>query len=391
MSTQSKRLPATAFVLSLVSFFNDVASEMVTPLVPLLLAGVLGAGPIALGLIEGSAEAVSALLKLWSGRWSDLLGGRRKAFIVAGYGVSNLVRPLFGLVALWPQLLFLRALDRVGKGLRTAPRDALLADVTDLSLRGRAFGLLRAMDNAGAAAGALCAAAILATQAIPLGQVILWSAVPGVAVVLLAAFGIRDARATLPAAAVPPKLVWRNLSGPLQHTFLLVGMFNFARASETFVVLRGYELGLDSAALLVIWAAMMLAKSFASIYGGHLSDRLGHRRATAAGWFMLAGGLVVLAWPGKAAEFWIAAVAYGALSGLCEGAERALIGQHAAAGGRGTVYGWYNAVLGATAIPAGLAFGALWQFGGAGWAFCVAGALGMAVAAALAAWRRAPA
>ncbi|MBL8473542.1 MAG: MFS transporter [Rhodocyclaceae bacterium] len=385
MQSTTKRLPATALILSLVSFFNDVASEMVTPLVPLLLAGVLGAGPIALGLIEGSAEAMSALLKFWSGRWSDLLGGRRKAFIVAGYGLSNLVRPLFGLVALWPQLLLLRLIDRVGKGLRTAPRDALLADATDASLRGRAFGLLRAMDNAGAAAGALLAAAILATQAVPLVQVIFLSALPGLLVVLLALFGIRDVAHAVPAGTPLPRLIWRDLPAALQRTFALVGAFNLARASETFVVFRGHELGMSNASLLLIWAAMSLAKSVASMFGGHLSDRFGHRRATAAGWLLLACGLVLLAWPGEAAAFSLAAVAYGALSGLCEGAERALIGQYAAAGARGTVYGWYNAVLGATAIPAGLAFGYLWHAGGAVLAFSAAGALGMAVAIALAA------
>src|SRR5687767_11388685 len=156
------RIPRTVVALGLVSFFNDLASEIVVPLVPILLATVLGAGPVALGLIEGVADAIAAALRLWSGRRSDLIGGRRKGLVLAGYGVSNLARPLLGLAGSWVTVLALRAADRVGKGLRTAPRDALVSDATPASIRGYAYGVQRALDNAGAVGGSLIAAAVLA-------------------------------------------------------------------------------------------------------------------------------------------------------------------------------------------------------------------------------------
>ncbi|MDP3281104.1 MAG: MFS transporter, partial [Nitrosomonas sp.] len=158
----SRQLPRTVVVLGLVSFFNDFASDIVVPLIPILLATVLSAGPIALGLIEGVADALACFLKLWAGRHSDVMSGRRKGLALSGYMLSNLARPLLGLAGSWVTVLLLRSVDRVGKGLRSAPRDAMVADATPPHIRGYAFGFHRALDNAGAVAGALTAAAILA-------------------------------------------------------------------------------------------------------------------------------------------------------------------------------------------------------------------------------------
>ncbi len=191
-SATREKLPRTVVVLGLVSFFNDFASDIVIPLIPILLATVLAAGPVALGFIEGVADAIASLLKLWSGRHSDIMSGRRKGLAVAGYTLSNIARPLLGLAGSWPMILVLRSIDRMGKGLRSAPRDALVADATPRHMHGYAFGYHRAMDNGGAVAGSLAAAAVLAWSGLSLAEVILWSAVPGFVAVLLLGEGVKE-------------------------------------------------------------------------------------------------------------------------------------------------------------------------------------------------------
>jgi len=375
-------LPRVVVVLGLVSFFNDLASEMVTPLIPILLATVLGGGPLALGLVEGMAEAVAAWLKLWSGRRSDLWGGRRKPFVLAGYALSNLVRPLMGLATGWGMVAGLRGIDRMGKGLRTAPRDALVADATPLALRGRAYGLQRALDNGGAMGGALLAAACLAWTPLTLAQIILLSALPGLAGVALVVFEVRDvAPAKLAeggeSAAAPP-LRWRVVPPRLRAYLLILGLFTLARASETFIVLRGNELHMTLPLLLLLWAAMSLAKALAAWFGGNWGDRFGHGRIVLIHWLTHGASFLLLAAVHSPATLWPAALVYGVFSGLGEGAERALVGAlagNAPGAQRGTSYGWYNLVLGAAAIPAGLLFGGLWQQFGAATAFVCAGLL----------------
>ena len=376
-------LPRVVVVLGMVSFCNDLASEMVTPLIPILLAAVLGAGPLALGLVEGLAEAIAAWLKLWSGRRSDLWGGRRKPFVLGGYFLSNLVRPLMGLASSGFMVAGLRGLDRVGKGLRTAPRDALVADATSAGVRGRAYGFHRALDNGGAMAGALLAAACLAWTPLSLVQIILLSALPGLAGVALVAFAVRDVPPSLPVGdAVPPPLAWRQLSPPLRRYLVILGVFTLARASETFIVLRGHELQMTVPLLLLLWAAMSLAKALAAWFGGRWSDRFGHRRIVLIHWLAHGTSFMLLAGVRSPTMLWAAALIYGLFSGLGEGAERALVGDLGSKLQNGTSYGWYNLVLGVAAIPAGLLFGGLWQQFGAAAAFVCAGLL-----AWFAAWR----
>jgi MFS family permease len=386
-SMPSQPLPRVVVVLGLVSFCNDLASEMVTPLIPILLAAVLGAGPVALGMIEGGAEAIAAWFKLWSGRRSDLWGGRRKPFVLGGYLLSNLVRPLMGLVTSWGMVAGLRGMDRVGKGLRAAPRDALIGDATAVSMRGRAYGLLRALDNGGAMGGALLAAACLAWTPLTLTQIILLSAVPGLAGVALVAFAVRD----MPLAAlvekplpppILPRLSWRDVAPRLRPYLLVLGLFTLARASETFIVLRGHELKMTVSLLLLLWAAMSLAKAVAAWCGGHWSDRFGHGRLVLLHWVMHGASFLLLAGVRSVAMLWVAALVYGLLAGLGEGAERALVDALSDNGNgsagksqRGTSFGWYNLVLGVAAIPAGLLFGSLWQQFDAATAFASAGLL----------------
>ncbi|MGB8337467.1 MAG: MFS transporter [Burkholderiales bacterium] len=381
-NANKKRLPRTVVILGLVSFLNDLASEIVTPLIPIVLATLMSAGPVALGLVEGVADSVSAFIKLWSGRHSDWLGGQRKWLTFSGYLVSNIVRPFFGLASSVAMFVGLRSVDRIGKGIRTAPRDALLADSVAPEIRGYAYGFHRAMDNGGAMGGALIAAAVLTWSKLSVTQMIMLSAIPGTIGVLLIAFGIHEPVKTIaPAqrAALPP-LKFSILSKPMQRYMLVLAMFTFARASETFVVLRGHELGMTTVQLLLLWAAMYVTKSLSSVYGGKRADRLGMERQVLIGWGSLATGLLLLALVSQGLSLWIAAVMYGLLAGLGEGAERGIVSGLADKKQRGTAFGWYNMTIGIAAIPAGLLFGTMWKFFGAGWAFVFA-----AIAASLAA------
>lgn len=384
-----QKLPRTVVVLGFVSFLNDFASDIVIPLIPILLATVLAAGPVALGLIEGVADAVAAFLKLWSGRHSDIFSGRRKGLTVIGYLLSNVARPLLGLATAWPAVLILRGVDRVGKGVRSAPRDALVADVTPPAMRGHAYGFHRALDNGGAVAGALVAAAILAWSPVTLAQVILLSAIPGFFAVALAAFGVKDEEPAKPGADKPnslPPLSWSGLSGPMRRYLLVLGLFTFAKASETFILLLGYQLGVGVVELLLLWAALNLCKAVTSTRGGKLADRVGRGPVLMLSWTAFALSFLLLGKVSSHPGLWLATLFYGLFMGLSEGAERAVIGDFAAAGERGTAFGWYHLVLGLAAIPAGLLFGLIWQYQSAAMAFFFAGGLAALSALLLRLW-----
>ncbi len=378
-------LPRTVIVLGFVSLLNDLASEMIVPLIPILLASFAGAAPLALGLIEGVAEAVASLLKLWSGRRSDALGGRRKRFAVAGYMLSNLARPALAFAGSWMTVLWLRALDRVGKGIRSAPRDALVADATPAAIKGYAYGFHRALDNAGAVGGGLVAAAVLAVAQLPLSQVILLSAIPGLLAVALLAFGVREA----PAAARPPSLPplrLAQLSRPLRRYLAVLGLFALARASEAFIVLRGHELGAGTVELLLLWSALNLAKAATSTVGGRLADRIGRPRALLVAWTLFAFSFLLLGKADTMTALWIFTLVFGLCYGLGEGAERAAISEYGDPAAQGTAFGWYHLVVGLAAIPSGLLFGALWHWQSPAMAFFVAAGLAATAALLLRTW-----
>lgn len=371
-----KKLPRTVVVLGLVSFFNDFASDIVIPLIPILLATVLAAGPIALGIIEGVAEAVASLLKQWSGRHSDVMNGRRKGLAVAGYTLSNIARPLLGLAGSWPTMLVLRSIDRAGKGLRSAPRDALVADATPPAMRGYAFGFHRALDNGGAVAGSLVAAAALAWSGLSLTEVILWSAVPGFAAVLLLGIGVKEEKAAvIPAPIVLPPLRWSVLSLPMRRYLLVLMLFTFARASETFILLLGHQLGVGVVELLLLWSALNLSKAATSTWGGQLADAWGRGALILIGWTAFSISFLLLATVTDNVGLWAVSIFYGLCTGMSEGPERAIISDYADPRERGTAFGWYHLMVGIAAIPAGLLFGSIWQFQSAGMAFLFAGGL----------------
>jgi MFS family permease len=363
-------LPRTVVVLGLVSLLNDAASEMITPLLPIFLTAALGAGPAIVGFIEGLAEATASVLKLVSGRLADR-GVPAKGLVIGGYSLSNLCRPLIGLASGWAAVLLLRFLDRVGKGLRTAPRDALIAGAVGPGQRGRAFGFHRAMDHAGAVIGPLLAFGLLAAQA-DLQQVFLASAVPGALVVLLLVFGLpaHQAVATLPPAQ---SFRWATLHRRLRAMVIAAGLLALASVPEVFVVLWATQAGMAVTWVPLVWAAASLAKMVIAMPAGVFSDRFGRLPVLLGGWAARVAVLVLLAFaePGELGV-WALFIAYSATLAVTEPAERSLIGDHAAADERGTAYGLYHLTGGLLVLPGAVLFGVLWERFGSAMAFAVA-------------------
>jgi MFS family permease len=377
-------LHRTVRSLGLVSLLTDASSEMIYPLLPAFLTGTLRAGPAFLGVVEGLAETVAAALKIVSGRVSDRLP-RRKPLVVAGYLLSSLVRPLVALATLPAHVLAVRVLDRVGKGVRSAPRDALVAEVVAREDRGRAFGFQRAMDHAGAMVGPLLAsAALLVTN--DLRVVFALAAVPAVLAVTTLVLGVREAPRPLGTAVTAAET---QSAGPLEPAFLrylcVLALFTLGNSSDAFLLLRAQETGVALAAIPAVWALHHLVKAGASTWGGSLSDRVGRRSVILAGW-----GVYALAYAGFAAAASPVAIVglfafYGLFHALTEGAERALVADLAGETTRGRAFGLFHAVTGAALLPASLVTGLLWQrFGapvalGTGAALAALAALGLLV------------
>jgi MFS family permease len=358
-------LPRTVIVLGLVSLLNDAASEMITPLLPIFLTAALGAGPAIVGLVEGLAEATASVLKLVAGRLADR-GVPAKALVVGGYSLSNVARPLIGLATGWGAVLALRFLDRVGKGLRSAPRDALIAAAAP-DQRGRAFGFHRSMDHAGAVIGPLLAFALLAAHA-DLEHVFLASAVPGLIVVLLLLLGLPSAP---PAeVAAPSRFSWKGLHGRLRAMIVAAGLLALSSVPEVFVVLWATQSGLEVTWVPLVWAAASAAKMLIALPAGVLSDRIGRIPLLLGGWTLRVVVLLLLAWatPGQVAV-WLLFMAYSATLAITEPAERSVIGDHAAPGERGTAFGLYHLASGLLVLPGALVFGLVWERFGSAAAF----------------------
>lgn len=371
------RLPASIYVIGAVSMLNDFATEMVTPLIPILLATTLAAGPVVLGLIEGLANAVASFVQLGSGRFSDARGGKRKPLAVAGYLVSNLMRPLIVLATLWWHVVLIRSLDRVGKGLRNAPRDALITDLAPPSLRGRAFGIHRAFDNLGAVGGALIGALVMIVFSANLKDIVLLSVLPGLLCVALLAFGVREPVKNTPATPMKWRLNWADVPTSMRGYLFTVMLFTFSRTAELFIVLRAHELGASTAHALLLWAALNFVKIFANVGGGILADRYGRFALLVPGWGLHSAAMLGFCFVDSIFTLWWAVIFFGFAMSVSEGVERAVIGEHAGLEARGTLFGWYYALVGLASIPAGLALGWLWQTAGAVTAYGFAAAVGL--------------
>jgi MFS family permease len=377
------RVPPTVKGLSLVSLFNDFASEMVYPLLPAFVTRTLGGGAMLLGLLDGASELTSSILKWVSGRLADRPGWR-KPLILGGYATAVLVRPLIAVVNEAWQVVGFRVIDRVGKGLRTAPRDAMISDVTPAELRGRAFGFHRGADHFGAVLGSLAAWWLLQRGA-NVRSVIGWSALPGVvAVVVLAVVlrsresGVRSQGSSTPSSKpAPPDSRLRTPDSFWPPILALTGL-TFFRLPETLLILRLQDQGVAVAAVPLIWAGLHVVRSASSYPGGRLSDSLGPGQVVAAGGLLFAAvafGLGLGLGPGPAVGFFLL---FGLVAGLTESGERSLVSRLAPVRtGRG--FGIYHALTGGVALPAGLIFGALYQKIG-GQAALWASAAGMVVA-----------
>jgi MFS family permease len=375
-------LPRTVVVLSCVSLLNDAASEMITPLLPIFLTATLGAGPAVVGLVEGVAEATASVLKLVAGRLADR-GFRPKRLVFAGYSLANVARPLLGLASSWPGVLVLRFTDRIGKGIRTAPRDALIAGATDATARGRAFGFHRSMDHAGAVIGPLLAYALLAAH-VPLGQVFLLSVVPGALVLLLLGFGVPKDAASTPAPA-PAPLALAILDRRLKALLLAAAVLAFASVPEVFVVLWARAAGLPLAAVPLVWSAASLVKMLLAYPAGVASDHYGRVPVLVAGWSARVAALAALALvPASGWTVWLLFLGYSASIVLTEPAERSLIGDAAPAAVRGTAFGLYHLAAGLFVLPGAVIFGLVWERLGSGSAFLAAAALTAIAAAGMA-------
>jgi len=359
-------LPRNVWVLTATSFLTDISSEMIANLIPLFLANVLGVRASVIGLIDGLAETTASLLKLYSGALSDKLGSR-KWLTVAGYGLSTLAKPFLYFASAWGWVLGVRFADRIGKGIRTAPRDALLAGSIDEKQRGLAFGLHRAGDTAGAFTGlAIAALVIYLTQSgtaqltrATFQTIVLVSIIPALLAVLVLALFAREVVGKAKASA--PTLSLAGMDNRFKLFLLAAILFTLGNSSDAFIILRGQERGLS------VLQVMGMLLTFNAVYTvlagplGALSDKIGRRKLILGGW--LAYGLVYLGFAASqtGAQVWVLFGLYGIYYAMTEGTAKAYVADLVPAERRGTAYGLYNAAIALTALPASLIAGILWQ------------------------------
>jgi MFS family permease len=387
-----RRLPLNVRILALVSFLTDVASDMIYPLLPVFLSTVLGVSAAGLGLIEGFAESVSSLLRLPAGWYSDRVK-RRKPLVVLGYSLAAVARPLVGLAQGMGQVMAIRITDRFGKGVRTAPRDALIADSVHETQRGYAYGLHRASDSLGSVAGPLVAWAVLTFGLTDMRGLFLWAALPGLLSVLLLVVFVKEKRltpsvastdATLAAESVPAEGAGREqpLGDAFRRYLLVVFIFTLSTSTDAFLLLRASQLGVTTAMVPILWAMLHVVKSVSTLAGGALSDRLGRRPMIIGGWSVYAVAYLGFALASAEWHAWALFLVYGLYFGLTEGPEKALVADLAPAARRGAAFGWFNAVVGLAALPASVVFGLVWDAYGASVAFLM-GAVTACVASVL--------
>ena len=378
------------------SFFTDVSTEMIYPLLPVFLASVLGANASFIGAIEGVAETTASLLKLLSGWWSDKVGSR-KILVVIGYGIATIVRPFTAATHSAGQVLAIRLTDRIGKGIRTSPRDALLADSAPAQARGRAFGFHAAADNAGAVLGPLLAFMILKLQGVgsfdgttrllahdeqALRNVFWLAAVPGIIAMIVLIIVVRD----VPHRAAEDKTAASigDIGGGLTKRFwaylVVVLLFTLGNSTDAFLLLRANQLGVPVAMAPILWALLNLVKSATGTYGGQLSDTIGRKPLIVGGWLLYAAVYFAFGWAAAAWQAWALFAVYGIFYGMTEGTEKALVADIVPHTRRGSAFGWYNLAIGLGALPASLIFGAIWDRAGAPTAFVFGATLALIAA-----------
>jgi MFS family permease len=392
-----KQLPRNVWAVGFTSFFMDISSEMVLNIVPLFLSNVLGVQTSIIGLIDGIAEAIASILKLFSGWLSDKIGGR-KWLAVAGYALSALSKPFFYIASSWELIGGVRWADRVGKGIRTAPRDALVADSVTPKTRGLAFGFNRAMDKGGAVLGILIAAiAVWLTQKnnIDLSKptfqtIVLISLVPAFLAVISLIFGAKDVEVKGQRAA--PKFSLRGMGKSFNIFLVIVSIFTLGNSADSFLILRAQNLGVSVIGILIMLAVYNLIITLVATPAGALSDRIGRRKLIIGGWLVYAVIYLGFSIANQAWQVWLLYVAYGLYFGLAFGTTNAMVADLVPENLRGTAYGTYNAVIGLLAFPASFIAGILWQ-GIGNWAgfgpsapFAFGGTLALIAALLMAFW-----
>jgi len=367
--------------LGVVSFLTDVSSEMIYPLLPIFLTTVLGSSIAFVGLIEGIAESTASLLKFYSGWLSDRLK-KRKLLTLWGYSLSSLTRPLIALSTASWQVLFIRFTDRVGKGIRTSPRDALIADSVSLDCRGKAFGFHRSLDHLGAVIGPLLAFFFL-MQGADFRLVFFLAFIPALISVLVLATFVKekkgDLEPSLPSSdQSPPRMIRKFL-----YFLVIVGLFSLGNSSDAFLILRANECGISLTLIPILWVFLHVIKTLTSFPSGIFSDRFGRGKVVIMGWLIYALVYFEMGRVSTSQEIWLLFGIYGLYFGLTEGVEKALVADLVKGETRGTAYGIYNAVIGISALPASLLMGWLWQAFGVQAAFSFGGGLALLAAVLL--------
>jgi MFS family permease len=371
-----KVLPRNVKLLGWASCLNDVASEMIYPLLPQFLMSVLGGNKTQLGIIEGAVESLSSWLKLAAGAWSDRTG-RRKPFVVIGYTAAALARPAIALAGVPWHLLAARSVDRIGKGVRTAPRDAIIAASTSAGLRGTAFGFHRAMDHLGAAIGPVVAYFILRQWPDSLRSIFALTLLPGIAVIVLVAAGLREPKQggqrreeELTGGSTP-------LGIPFRIYMVALVVFTLGNSSDAFLLVRAGELGVASVHLPLLWFAFHVSKSLGNLIGGRLVDRIGPRLPLIGGWFVYAGVYVAFSMATTPLHVWVLFLGYAVYYSLAEPAEKTLVAKIVGPRRAGLAFGWYNFAIGIAALPASVIFGWLYEHHGPAASFGWGAALAM--------------
>ncbi|MFZ3106745.1 MAG: MFS transporter [Candidatus Hydromicrobium sp.] len=364
------------YVLGAVSLFNDFSSEMIYPLIPSFVKSVLGLGPEFLGILEGIAESTNSILKLFAGYFSDKIK-KRKPFAVGGYAISNLLRPLIGLTRSWGVLLFLRFSDRVGKGIRTSPRDAMIADYSPIERRGFAFGFQRGMDHTGAVLGSITASLLLYFFTIELKTIFLLSVIPGIIAVLLMIFGVRNIqkrdKIEVPRKYVIPNKTtdgkkeilkfsdFKKLGKQFSLYLVVLVIFTLGNSTDAFLLLRASELGFQITVIPLLWAILHISKALFCILGGYISDKIGRKVMILSGWFVYFLTYLGFAYFNEYYLIYLLFIIYGLYFGLTEGVEKALVADIVPKEKIGTAFGFYNLSLGIATLPASVIFGLIWK------------------------------
>jgi MFS family permease len=380
-----KGLSKNVLALSAVSLLNDTSSEIIYPLLPAFLALTLGASPFAIGLIEGIAESVASILKLFSGYLSDKFG-TRKLPVFLGYALAAIMRPFLSFVTSWQQVLIVRTTDRVGKGIRGSPRDALIAASVPEEKRGFAFGFNRAADHMGAVLGPTIGFLLLyfiaananSPTAREYQQVFLYASIPvALGLFVIIAFVHEKPQTTVVNGGMPIRFSLSEFDKNFKLYLAIVALFTLSNSTDAFLLLRAQQAGIAPVMLPLLWVALHISKVLSSLIGGHLSDVLGRRVLIVSGWIVYAlvyagFGFVSAPW-----QAWALFIVYGTYFGLTEGTEKALVADLVSEEKRGTAYGFYNLAFGITVFPASLLFGLVWNRFNAETAFLASAAVSL--------------